>query len=86
VGDYVVVLAPIAEREWRKLARDIRQRVTRVLLALEGEPRPSGTVKLQASADRWRVRVGDHRVIYRVDDETRTVTVLRIAHRREVYR
>jgi len=86
VERYAVVLTPAAEREWRKLERDIRERMTAVLIALEDEPRPPGVTKLQGAADRWRVRVGDHRVIYRVDDEGRSVTVLRIAHRRDVYR
>ncbi len=52
----------------------------------KGTASETGVAKLQSAADRWRVRVGDHRVIYRVNDEGRKVTVLRIAHRREVYR
>ncbi len=86
MASYSVALSPAAEREWRKLEGDARERVTAVLLALEDDPRPTGVAKLQSAADRWRVRVGDHRVIYRVNDEGRKVTVLRIAHRREVYR
>ena len=83
---YAVALSPAAEREWRKIERETRERVTTVLLALESDPRPPGVVKLQGAADRWRLRVGDHRVIYRVDDRAQSVTVLRIAHRREAYR
>jgi mRNA interferase RelE/StbE len=83
---YTVLLTPAAEREWRKLPRDIRRRARRALLALEGEPRPHGTTKLTGGSDRWRIRVGDYRVIYHIDDAAQEVTVLRIAHRRQVYR
>jgi len=83
---YTVALSPAAEREWRKLERQARDRVTAVLLTLEGDPRPPGVAKLQGAANRWRIRIGDHRVIFRIDDRTEFVTVLRIAHRRDVYR
>ncbi|WP_404980599.1 type II toxin-antitoxin system RelE family toxin [Carboxydichorda subterranea] len=48
-------------------------------------PRPPGVRKL-TGRDGWRLRVGDYRVIYDVDDESRRVTVLHIGHRRDVYR
>ena len=83
---YAVLLLPIAEREWRKLPREIQPRINRALLALEGTPRPHGVTKLSGSSDRWRVRVGDYRIIYHIDDAACQVTVLRIAHRRQVYR
>ena len=76
---YAVALSPAAEREWRKIERATRERVYPVLLALESEPRTPGVTKLQGEADRWRLRVGDHRVIYRIDDQAQAVTVLRIA-------
>jgi mRNA interferase RelE/StbE len=56
-----------------------------VIDALALEPRPHGAVRL-AGRDDYRVRVGDYRVVYAVDDDERLVTVGRIAHRREVYR
>ena len=83
---YTVLLLPAAEREWRKLPPEIRTRVNRALLALEDTPRPHGLIKLSGSSNRWRIRVGDYRVIYHIDDAAREVTVLRIAHRRQVYR
>jgi mRNA interferase RelE/StbE len=86
VPAYTVLFLPTAEREWRKLPPEVRRRIAVLLLALEDEPRPDGVAKLRGTADRWRVRSGDYRVIFRVDDTTRTVTVLRIAHRREAYR
>ena len=53
--------------------------------ALSAEPRPPGAIKL-AGRDDFRIRVGDHRIVYAVDDGNRHITVARIAHRREVYR
>jgi mRNA interferase RelE/StbE len=53
--------------------------------ALADDPRPSGCAKL-AGRDDYRIRVGDYRVVYAVDDDKRVVLIARIAHRREVYR
>jgi mRNA interferase RelE/StbE len=83
---YTVLLGPAAERDRRKLPPEIRSRITQTLLALEREPRPPGVTKLGGTIDRWRVRVGDYRVLFEIDDKTQTVLVLRIAHRREAYR
>ncbi len=83
---YNVTVSPAAQRQWRKLSADIQARISQTLLALEEEPRPSGVVKLKGSENRWRIRVGDYRVIYRIDDDGALVVVLVVAHRREVYR
>jgi mRNA interferase RelE/StbE len=81
---YTVYLSSRAERDRRKLPEDIRQRIDTALLELERDPRPPNCVKLKG-IDEWRIRVGDYRIRYRIDDKTRTVTITRIAHRREVY-
>jgi mRNA interferase RelE/StbE len=73
-------------RERRKLPPKVRPRVNQALLALEDEPRHHGVTKLSGHASRWRIRVGDYRVIYQIDDQAQEVTILRIAHRREAYR
>jgi mRNA interferase RelE/StbE len=52
---------------------------------LQEEPRPPGCRKL-SDREGWRLRVGDYRVIYEIDDEQRTVTVLQVGHRRDIYR
>ena len=84
---YTVELRPVAERERRKLKNlALRQRVNDALLALEDEPRPHGVVKLSGTVNEWRIRIGDYRIIYEIDDEEQRVTILRIAHRRQVYR
>lgn len=82
---YSLAFKPSAEKELRKLSGDMIPRVVAVIRALAGESRPHGCVKLSASQS-WRIRVGDYRVIYDIDDKNRKVDVLHIGHRREVYR
>jgi mRNA interferase RelE/StbE len=53
--------------------------------ALRSEPRPAGCKKLKAYRDQWRVRVGDWRIVYIIDDASKLVSITRIAHRREAY-
>lgn len=62
-----------------------RRQLTRVWSALHEDPRPTGSVKL-AGTELWRIRVGDYRVIYEVRDAILVVLVIKVGHRREVYR
>jgi mRNA interferase RelE/StbE len=61
------------------------KRIDRKILALADNPRPTGCKKLKGFKDQWRIRVGNWRVLYIIDAETKTVTVMHVAHRREVY-
>jgi mRNA interferase RelE/StbE len=63
-----------------------RTRVDAAILRLEDDPRPADVEKLSGSTNLWRIRVGDYRVVYGVDDPSRTVEILRVAHRSDVYR
>jgi mRNA interferase RelE/StbE len=84
-ASYSVVLKRSAERELRKIPKqDLRRIVTRIQ-DLAQEPRPSGCEKLSGQ-ERYRLRRGDYRIVYAVDDEARAVEVVKIGHRREVYR
>ena len=77
-----VELAPAAQRQLRRLPPGDAARLRGPILALAIEPRPMGAMKL-AGTDFWRLRVGDLRVIYLVDDSASLVVVLRVARRSE---
>lgn len=83
--NYRVSITTSAQRQFKKLPRQIQERTRLKLLSLEQLPRPFGSQKLRAS-DFYRLRIGDYRVIYSVDDTHKSVKILDIAHRREVYR
>ena len=83
---YQVLLRPGAERQRRKLDDKTRRRINDALLSLEETPRPPGVVKLRNTESEWRIRVGDYRIIYEIDDDETLIVILRIKHRREAYR
>ena len=68
------------------VSRLMFSRLQTAIDALANDPRPPGCVKLAGSSDQWRIRIGDYRVIYAVDDGRSEVTILPVGHRREVYR
>ncbi len=85
MNSYAVELKPSARKELESVPDTVLARVIHRLESLAHDPRPSGCKKLKGYKDQWRVRIGDWRVIYIVDDTVRLVSVTRIAHRREVY-
>jgi mRNA interferase RelE/StbE len=85
VPSYTVDVKPSARKELYLLDDSVLARVIRKLEALRVTPRPSGSKKLKGFRDQWRIRVGDWRIIYVVDDARALVSITRIAHRREVY-
>lgn len=82
---YRVEFTTAAAKQIRKLDPPIRRRVLAAISLLEENPRPTGSKKLVGEQSAWRVRIGDYRVIYDIEDDQLTVTVVRAAHRREVY-
>ncbi len=82
-----VFLKSSAVKELESVPRDEdRRRIVERIRGLSVEPRPSGSVKLAGREDRLRVRQGDYRIVYAVDDEARKVEIVKIGHRRDVYR
>jgi len=77
-----VELAPAAQRQLRKLPPDETARARGPILALARDPRPPGAGPL-ASSPSWRLRMGDLRIVYAIDDAARTVVILRVARRNE---
>ena len=62
------------------------ERIHAKILDLRDDPRPHGSRKLSGNLEGWRVRVGDYRILYQVDDTVETIAVVRVRHRRDVYR
>jgi mRNA interferase RelE/StbE len=85
VGNYAVEIRRSAIKELDGLARADLGRVMSWIRALEANPRPAGAEKL-TGAEQYRVRQGVCRILYEVDDTRRIVTVVKIGHRRDVYR
>ena len=81
-----IELKPSAAKSLARLPVDLQQRIVRALETLAGDPRPHGVVKMAGDDNLWRVRVGDFRIVYEIHDDVLLVLVLRIGHRREVYR
>lgn len=82
---YRVELERTATSGLLKLPRDDQKRIGAKIDALKANPRPPGVTKL-TGAEGWRVRVGNYRIVYLIDDAAQIVTVTRIAHRKDVYR
>lgn len=82
---YRVEFTSAAARQVRKLPRPARDRVLEAIEDLGDAPRPHGAKKLAGERTAWRIRIGDYRVLYDVFDSELTVSVVRAAHRREVY-
>ncbi len=85
MNSYVVEVKPSARKELEDLPDKVLERVIRKMEFLRHDPRPPGCKKLKGYKDQWRIRVGDWRVLYIIDDAAKLVSVTRIGHRREVY-
>ncbi len=83
---YIVDLTTSAQRELDKLERTIARRIVAALRQLEVEPRPHGVKKLAGKADLYRVRVGDFRIVYTIEDDKLIVLVVKIADRKQIYK
>jgi mRNA interferase RelE/StbE len=83
---YKVEISRTAEKQLRRLGADDRRRVAHALVGLGDDPHPPGSRKLSGYTDVFRIRVGMFRVLYSVDGHTVIVIILKIGHRKDVYR
>ena len=81
-----VEFLPSAARQLAKLDRAVQHQIAARVDALAEDPRRAGSVKLRGADDVWRSRVGDYRILYQLFDDRLLVLVIRIGHRRDVYR
>ena len=83
---YDVLIERTAERDLKSLPTAVFARIVPRIKALADNPRPTGCHKLAGSKSDWRIRIGDYRVVYEIDDAGKHVKIFRVRHRREVYR
>ncbi len=83
---YKVKVVGAAKRQLKRLSKENQRRVLDKIEKLSLNPKPHGYKQLQVEESLFRARVGDYRVIYEIRDEVLIVLVLKVAHRREVYR
>ena len=82
---YEVALAPAAARQLRKFDPQVRRRIQAAIELLATEPRPPAATRLVGGAGEWRVRTGDYRIVYQIEEERLLVLVLSAGHQREIY-
>lgn len=82
---YRVTLAPSAARQLRTFDPEVRRRVQAAIELLAVEPRPPAATRVVGGAGEWRVRTGNYRIVYEINDDELVVLVLRMGHRRDIY-
>lgn len=85
MASYKLLIKPSAAKELEALPRKDRSRIVARIEGLAGNPRPPGSEKLSGE-EKYRLRQGDYRILYTIQDADATVTIVKIGHRREVYR
>ena len=83
---YELIIKPTAERSLDRLSQTIRRCIVDALEELRSEPRPAGCLKMAGDENAWRIRVGDYRIVYEIHDGRLLVLVVRVGHRKDVYR
>lgn len=83
---YQVVVPRRVQKQMLALPQTVYDRVREHLAQLGQDPRPPGVRKLKGQADTYRLRVGDYRIIYTIDDAAQQVQVMTVEHRKDVYR
>jgi len=83
---YEVYFEKAAENDLKRLPTTTFHRIIPHIKALAGNPRPASCRKLTGSKNDWRIRIGDYRIVYEIDEKAKAVRIMRVRHRREVYR
>ncbi|MEH2272103.1 MAG: type II toxin-antitoxin system RelE/ParE family toxin [Nostoc sp.] len=83
---YAIAISKSVQKQIDNLPNDVIERVIEKIQNLALEPRPDGIVKLKGSDNEYRIRIGDYRVRYEINDESQLVQILQCKHRKDVYR
>ncbi len=86
MAEYRIEFSRRADRQLRSLRRPLQTRVAAAIETLASNPRGAGAKPLAGLQDLWRIRVGAYRIVYAIEDDVLVVLVVKIGHRREVYR
>ncbi|MGH7356171.1 MAG: type II toxin-antitoxin system RelE family toxin [Candidatus Rokuibacteriota bacterium] len=86
MAEYTVVFARSARRELERLQAQMARRIVARIETLASNPRPPGCMKLQGADNLWRIRVGEYRLIYSINDSARLVDISAVRHRSDAYR
>ena len=82
---YAVSIRRSAQKELERIPAPSYEKIEERMLALGTNPRPTGCKMLKGAEKSWRIRIGNYRLVYEIDDTARAVTVIKIAHRSDVY-
>ena len=85
MASYKLFFKRSAEKELHRIPKSDIHRIVQKVHALSEEPRPSGACMLKGEGRYWRIRQGDYRVVYEVNDSSHEISILKVGHRREVY-
>ena len=83
---YKIEITPAARRTIKKLPKNIQRKIIGKIELLTNDPRPTGIVKLSATENLYRVRTGDYRIIYQIQDSILLITITKVGHRRDIYK
>jgi mRNA interferase RelE/StbE len=82
---YAIAISKSVQKQIDNLQNDVIERVIEKIQNLASEPRPDGIVKLKGSDNEYRIRIGDYRVRYEINDESQLIQILQCKHRKDVY-
>ena len=82
---YDITALPAVDKDLDRLSRQVQQRIARRVDSLAADPRPSGVESIAGHPGYYRVRVGEYRIVYSVDDAARLVTIEIVGHRSDIY-
>jgi len=83
---YEIIIKPSAEKSFARLEKFQKIKIIKAIENLAVNPRPQGFKKLKSFAELYRIRVGDYRIIYSIDNNVLIITVVKIGHRKEIYK
>ena len=83
---FEIYLEKRAEKDLKKLSPQLFHKIIHIIKSLKENPKPKDSKKLEGSKNDWRIRVGDYRILYEISYSQKKIYVMRVRHRKEVYR